>query len=173
MFDISTVSKSVVVGLIRQAHELSDLKAPAASTLQRLSVAVLSERLQGLLADDSLVITVTDDQPEVRLAADVAKEIAAKVAAEEKKAARKAEGVRAGRKPKFSDDMIITRVTVKNPRREGSGGNARFDCFKTGQTVAEFVAGVVALGYSSSRAHRTLRYAASEGHVNVDEAKKG
>jgi hypothetical protein len=65
-----------------------------------------------------------------------------------------------GRSGKFQATGVITLLADKNPKREGSAAHARFELYKTGQTVAE----ALAAGLTTSGFH----YDTSHGFISID-----
>lgn len=57
----------------------------------------------------------------------------------QKRAVARVKGGKRGPAPEFADDMVID-VLVANPKKNGSAARVRFDLYKNGMTVAQFLA---------------------------------
>lgn len=77
--------------------------------------------------------------PKGKAAAKVATKAAPKGKAPKGKAP-KAEGSGHSRQPAFAEDQVITLVATENPKRNRGGARERFDLYKSGMRVAEYLA---------------------------------
>jgi hypothetical protein len=63
-------------------------------------------------------------------------------------------------------NAVIT-VLCPNPKLPGSLAHAKFACFKSGQTVTEFTAAIVAAGFKSIKARNELRWSLAHGFISL------
>jgi hypothetical protein len=63
-------------------------------------------------------------------------------------------------------NAVIT-VLQPNPKLPGSLAHAKFACYQSGQTVAEFTAAIVAAGFKSIKARNTLRWDLAHGFISL------
>lgn len=74
-------------------------------------------------------------------------------------------------KGRFADTGVITLKVTGNPKRPTGKSHKRFDLYKPGQTVAEYVQAVVASGLPGATkrlAHDDLRWDAAHGFIEVN-----
>jgi hypothetical protein len=63
-------------------------------------------------------------------------------------------------------NAVIT-VLCPNPKLPGSKAHAKFSCFKSGQTIQEFTAAIVAAGFKSIKARNELRWSLAHGFITL------
>jgi hypothetical protein len=72
----------------------------------------------------------------------------------------------APRKLVSNPNAVIT-VLVPNPKRPGTMAHAKYACYQNGQTVAQFTAALVALGYPAVKATNNLAWDLQHGFITL------
>lgn len=65
----------------------------------------------------------------------------------------------------YPEDAIITVLTDKNPKKEGSAAHGRFACYASGQTVGDFFVASANLPVPGSYAD--ISYDVGHGYISV------
>jgi hypothetical protein len=67
----------------------------------------------------------------------------------------------------IANPNAVINVLVPNPKLPGSKAHAKFSCYQSGQTIAQFTAAIVAAGFKSIKARNTLRWDLSHGFITL------
>jgi hypothetical protein len=171
MFDLSAAKNPDLAAILRALQERTGIAVGPASLIARMKRADLISKIEEQCAAGSLAIAddgsvAPGSVPEAGEPSAAPSEAPLAAPVPEVEVVGTFTRTASQRVLLQPDDWVIT-VLVENSRREGSVAHARFSLLQTGQTVAEFIAAVVAATGSDHRARSTLRKAVRRGEISV------
>jgi len=181
MFDFATVKKIQLVDMVRAAQEATGSVMSAASTLLRMKPDQLVEKIASICGDthevdESGSIVPVDTglefDPTVELVTDsidyTQTDTVEKIDEEAETEMQSAAEPVPADAPKSSDLGVITVLATDKKFRDGSDRAAYFACFRSGQTVAEYLLACTEKAVGS-KGRRALRKAIAKGFVTVTQ----